>query len=110
MRNFNDKSIGIELINIGRFPNWFHSTSQKLTEPYTSEQICSLTSLICELKNRYPLISKISGHEDLDYSMIPADDDKQKLIRRKIDPGYLFPWSKVIKETMLKRFILSNPN
>ena len=45
-RGFNPRSIGIELINIGRFPDWFDSRHQAMDEPYTATQIASLKGLL----------------------------------------------------------------
>ena len=33
VRGFNPKSIGIELVKNGRYPDWFQSTHQHMTEP-----------------------------------------------------------------------------
>lgn len=89
---FNLKSIGIELVNLGRYPNWFHSNHQNCTEHYTPEQIGSVQNLLRLLKARYPRIQKIARHSDLDTNWIPAEDDPGVKIRRKVDPGPLFPW------------------
>ena len=36
-RGYNRQSVGIELVNRGRYPNWFDSRHQQMTEPYTAE-------------------------------------------------------------------------
>jgi len=47
---------------------------------------------------------RIAGHEDLDREWLAASDDPQRRVRRKLDPGPLFPWSRVLASTTLKRF------
>ena len=92
---FNPKSIGIELVNLGRYPNWFHSTHQTCTEPYAAVQIESVRKLLRFLKQRYPQILRIARHSDLDKNWIAAEDDATIQIRRKVDPGPLFPWEDI---------------
>jgi len=43
-RGYNSRSIGIELSNIGRYPNWGDSKHQQFTRPYTKAQIDALRS------------------------------------------------------------------
>lgn len=93
----NDHSIGIELVNSGRFPLWYNSHHQTVTDPYPELQIHALKQLLSELKSRYPQLSKIARHSDLDTVQIPADDDPDILISRKIDPGPLFPWEQLLQ-------------
>ncbi|MCP4147695.1 MAG: N-acetylmuramoyl-L-alanine amidase [bacterium] len=88
----NHESLGIELINNGRYPNWFHSAHQTPTEEYPAAQIDALIKLIHFLKSKYPSISKITPHSVLDTQKIKASDNPNILINRKIDPGPLFPW------------------
>jgi N-acetylmuramoyl-L-alanine amidase len=92
----NQHSIGIELVNSGRYPNWFRSTSQSPNEPYTKEQIESLKDLLKDLRERNQNLKSIAGHSDLDITMIPAEDDPKIMIRRKIDPGPQFPWDEIL--------------
>lgn len=93
-RGYNPRSIGIELVNNGRYPNWFDSRRQTMTEPYSETQLLSLVNLIKYLKEELPNLKYIAGHEDLDTGSIPASDDSTLFIRRKRDPGELFPWSR----------------
>jgi N-acetylmuramoyl-L-alanine amidase len=92
---YNDRSIGIEMVNSGRFPNWFQEDSQVPSEPYAGEQITSLKNLLRYLKMRYPQISSIARHSDLDLQTVPAENNPTIQIRRKIDPGPLFPWEEI---------------
>jgi len=100
---YNTRSIGIELINTGRYPHWNDTRYQAFTEPYTSEQIASLRALLAQLKNDLPNLRWIAGHEDLDRRLEPASDDPNTLLPRRQDPGPLFPWREVIDGTGLER-------
>lgn len=99
----NQNSIGIELVNNGRYPDWFNSDAQELSDPYPDAQIRALINLIKYLENDYPALDTIAGHEDLDETLIVAEDDPSKRIKRKVDPGPLFPWTNVLSEVSLKR-------
>ena len=92
---YNVQSIGIEIVNNGRYPFWFRSDSQVPVEPYRPEQVKAVIALIEYLKKTYPGIRELKRHSDLDVREIPAEDDPAVLIRRKIDPGPLFPWHEV---------------
>jgi N-acetylmuramoyl-L-alanine amidase len=92
---YNDRSIGIEMVNTGRYPHWFHANHQDMMEPYTLEQIESLKELLADLKRRYPSLTQIARHSDLDTRTMPAEDDPSIQIRRRIDPGPLFPWDTI---------------
>ena len=65
-RGWNPQSIGIELVNTGRFPDWLHSQHQQMTEPYPAAQIDALLALLADLGQRCPQLVEIAGHEDLD--------------------------------------------
>jgi len=93
-RGFNPRSIGIELVNTGRYPDWLDSRQQSMSEPYTAEQLDALAALLLALRHRVPALKRIAGHEDLDLSMEVASDDPKRSVRRKRDPGPLFPWSR----------------
>ncbi len=94
---YNEHSIGIEIVNSGRYPNWFHSQHQQCTEPYTTDQIEALKRLLRYLQLRHPSIVTLARHSDLDTQTIPAEDDPSLFIRRKIDPGPLFPWDDLFR-------------
>ena len=100
----NPASIGIELVNRGRFPNWHGSKHQVMSEPYTDAQIRSLTQLVLHLKKIMPSIQKIAGHDELDLRMVPATDDPSIQVRRRVDPGPMFPWDKIISAVQLSRW------
>ncbi len=99
----NDTSVGIELVNRGRWPDWFHRNHQQPTEAYPPAQIELLLGLIAKLCQKLPALRWIAGHEDLDRRQIPAADDPEVLIQRKIDPGPLFPWTEVMAAVSLHR-------
>lgn len=102
-RGYNPRSIGIELVNTGRYPDWFSSTHQAMQDPYTPAQIDTLVALLARLAVEHPALRYIAGHEDLDTTRIPATDDPLKIVNRKRDPGPLFPWDYVMSKTTLQR-------
>lgn len=106
-RGFNPRTIGVELVNLGRFPDWLHSAHQTPSEPYPPAQIIALCALLEHLSARLPNLRWIAGHEDLDQQRVPASDDESVLIQRKLDPGPLFPWAQIYRSTRLKRFELN---
>lgn len=103
VRGFNPKSVGIELVNTGRYPDWFKSDHQQVTEPYPDIQIEALATLLSELEKELPTLENISGHSDLDTDMLPSEDLPEIEIRRKIDPGPHFPWSVIMDSISLNR-------
>lgn len=102
-RGYNPRSIGIELVNTGRYPDWFASHHQSMDEPYTPAQIDALMALLARLASEHPALRFIAGHEDLDTTLIPASDDPARTVHRKRDPGPLFPWDYVLSKTPLHR-------
>lgn len=100
----NTGSIGIELVNTGRYPNWHHSEHQSVSEPYPDAQIEALIELLQQLTNQLPSLSWIAGHDELDLRMIEAEDNPDIQIRRKIDPGELFPWPHIMDNITLQRW------
>ena len=103
VRGWNAPSIGIELVNRGRYPDWFDSRHQTMTEPYASVQIASLRSLLAQLRRDFPSLREIAGHEDLDVARVAASDDPTLTVPRKRDPGPLFPWDAVLPDCGLER-------
>lgn len=103
VRGRNAHSIGIELMNTGRFPRWLDSQHQAMDEAYTPAQIEALIALLEDLQARFPSIKHIAGHEDLDTNEVEASDDPTRLVRRKRDPGPMFPWTRVLAGSALQR-------
>ncbi len=96
VRGLNPRSIGIELVNTGRYPDWFDSRNQHMREPYTDAQIATLVRLLQWLPEQLPSLRWIAGHEQLDTARVPASDDPAREVARKLDPGPLFPWAQVL--------------
>jgi N-acetylmuramoyl-L-alanine amidase len=103
VRGFNPQSIGIELVNTGRYPDWFDSGHQQMSEPYPDPQLEALTALIKQFELQLAGLEKIAGHEELDTGMVPSQDEPRIMIRRKVDPGPLFPWTQLMKGISLQR-------
>jgi N-acetylmuramoyl-L-alanine amidase len=95
-RGYNPRSIGIELVNTGRYPDWFDSRHQAMTEPYSDAQIDALIALLGLLSIDLPNLRWVAGHEQLDTAQVPASDNPGKSVARKRDPGPLFPWARVL--------------
>lgn len=103
VKGFNPRSIGVELVNNGRYPDWFHSSNQIMSEAYSDLQLAALVALLDHLQTRLPGLEMVSGHEDLDTGMIASEDRPDMMIRRKLDPGPLFPWSGFMDRISLRR-------
>jgi N-acetylmuramoyl-L-alanine amidase len=93
---YNPRSIGIELVNRGRYPDWLDSRHQAMDEPYTEAQITALIDLLQYLGDTLPSLKHIAGHEALDTRQEVASDDPERRVQRKRDPGPLFPWPRVM--------------
>lgn len=102
VRDHNNRSVGIELVNRGRYPDWLHSDSQEMTEPYSLGQIDALTDLILLLTRHLPSLRWITGHERLDDERVPATDNPDVCVFRKRDPGPQFPWIHLLKDVPLQ--------
>ncbi|MEO6137037.1 MAG: N-acetylmuramoyl-L-alanine amidase [Luteimonas sp.] len=100
---YNARSIGIELVNIGRYPDWLDSRRQAMHESYTDAQLIALVALLHDLQQAVPNMKWIAGHEDLDTADVPATDDPERTVRRKRDPGPLFPWTRILGAVDLRR-------
>ena len=107
VRGHNAHSIGIELVNRGRFPHWLHVAHQTMQEAYADAQIDALIALLAHLRRQLPQLRHIAGHDDLDTDEVPAADDPQRAVRRKCDPGPLFPWPRVLAAVPLQRIAAS---
>lgn len=109
VRGYNERSIGIELDNPGRYPDWFDSRHQAMDVPYTRPQLDNLVRLLHMLRNAIPSLERISGHDTLDRELIPSSDRPDIQIRRKVDPGPLFPWDRVLAATGLEFLAAPGP-
>jgi N-acetylmuramoyl-L-alanine amidase len=74
-----------------------------MNEPYTEAQVSALIALLATLAAEIPSLTSIAGHEDLDTDEVEASDDATQRVRRKRDPGPLFPWERVLGATRLRR-------
>jgi N-acetylmuramoyl-L-alanine amidase len=104
-RGYNLRSVGIELVNSGRYPDWLDSRRQAMDEAYADAQVDALVRLIRDLCERIPSLHHIAGHEDLDLDEVEASDDPEVKVRRKRDPGPRFPWDRVMAGIPLKRIV-----
>lgn len=104
-RGYNPRSLGIEIVNTGRYPDWLDSRHQHMPEPYTPEQIEAVIALLHKLKAELPALRFIAGHEDLDTETVPASDDPGLRVFRKRDPGPHFPWPQVLAASGLGRLL-----
>ena len=102
-RGYNPRSIGIELVNRGRYPDWLAAAHQAMDEAYTPAQIAALNALLRMLRSEHPGLRYIAGHEDLDTTEVEASDDPNRKVRRKRDPGPRFPWGEVLEAAGLER-------
>lgn len=103
VRGHNADSIGIELVNLGRYPDWHNSRHQQMTEPYSEAQLKALRQLLAQLRQEFPNLRGIAGHEELDTEMVPASNAPDQQVRRKLDPGPQFPWDDVLRDSGLVR-------
>ncbi len=103
VRGYNPRSVGIELVNTGRYPHWLDSRHQEMEEDYPPAQIQALLALLADLRARLPGLRLIAGHEDLDTAQAEASDDPARQVRRKRDPGPRFPWAQVLAACALER-------
>jgi N-acetylmuramoyl-L-alanine amidase len=104
VRGYNPRSIGIELVNRGRYPDWYHSARQAMREPYPAAQVDALAALLADLRGRLPALRWIAGHDALDAEWVAASNDASSQVRRKLDPGPLFPWAILAARVPLERF------
>lgn len=95
VRGHNPHTLGIELVNSGRYPHWLDSRHQQMHEPYPDAQINALVTLLQWLQQQLPSVRRIAGHEALDTTQEAASDDPSRKIQRKRDPGPLFPWERI---------------
>lgn len=101
----NERAVGIELVNSGRWPRWLDAGHQAMDEAYPDAQIEALVALLRRLQAELPSLREVAGHEDLDREEVPASDDPARRVRRKRDPGPNFPWSRLLGAITLARII-----
>lgn len=109
VRGFNPRSVGVELVNTGRWPHWLDARHQAMDEPYPEAQVAALVALLRALPRALPALRWIAGHEDLDRERVPASDDPSVQVFRKRDPGPMFPWQRVLAEAALQRLPWARP-
>ena len=82
---WNQRSIGIELVNNGDD-----------VDAFPAAQIAALVGLVRDLRARHPAITldRILRHSDVDHTMFPVKEYGAACaaFRRKLDPGEAFPW------------------
>jgi N-acetylmuramoyl-L-alanine amidase len=105
VRGHNERALGIELVNTGRWPKWLDAGHQAMEEPYPDAQVDALVALLGHLCDALPGLREIAGHEDLDREQVPASDDPGLQVPRKRDPGPRFPWPAVLGRVPLQRLI-----
>lgn len=103
-RGHNQHSIGVELVNLGRFPDHFSSSGQIPTEPFPEAQVLALEDLITELCQRCPQLADIKAHSELELRVVPASDDPSLRVSRRIDPGPMFPLDRVRRHFSRERY------
>lgn len=99
----NGNSIGIELVSLGRYPNWYESEHQDWQENITEAQLQALIALLQDLQRRLPNLARIAGHDELDRRFVPASDNPALQVARKLDPGPDFPWDQLMQGIELAR-------
>lgn len=102
VRGYNKDAVGIELVNRGRWPDWYDSRHQEWEETFPDAQIEALIELLASLERDLPGLAEIAGHDQLDLDWVAASDDPEVLVRRKTDPGPTFPWTRVLSATGLR--------
>src|SRR5690606_31141443 len=95
-RGHNARSVGIELVNRGRWPDWLAVAHQAMDEPYPDAQVEALLALLGHLRATLPALRHIAGHEDLDTERVPASDAPAVTLARKRVRGPLLPWPRVL--------------
>ncbi len=82
---WNQRSIGIELVNNGDG-----------VDPFPAAQIRALTALVRAIRVRHPAVipARVLRHSDVDHSTFSSSRHGEACaaFRRKLDPGDAFPW------------------
>ena len=84
-------------------PDWLAAGNQSMQQDYPEVQIAALLELLAFLQDALPGLAFIAGHEDLDTTRVAASDDENVKVHRKLDPGPLFPWARVMRSVRLQR-------
>lgn len=96
---WNQRSIGIELVNNGDG-----------VDPFPRPQIGALLRLIESIRSRHPdvAVERVLRHSDVDRTTFSAARHGRRCsaFRRKLDPGDAFPWDD-FKRTLAQRFLLA---
>ena len=100
----NAQTIGIELVNLGRYPHWLASHHQHWQEDLTGAQIRALIRLLQALQSELAKLKWLAGHDQLDTREVDASDNPALRVRRKLDPGPAFPWDQVVQASGLTRW------
>ena len=83
---WNQRSIGIELVNNGDG-----------VDPFPAAQLAALRALVQEIRARHPAVApeRVLRHSDVDHTTFPAarHGEACTAFRRKLDPGDAFPWA-----------------
>ncbi|MEM1411187.1 MAG: N-acetylmuramoyl-L-alanine amidase [Pseudomonadota bacterium] len=104
VRGHNARSVGIEMVNRGRYPDWLDTRRQNDYEAYPEAQITGLLGLLTALQRTLPALTTIAGHDQLDLERVPASNQPDQTVRRKLDPGPTFPWERVLSTSGLQRW------
>ena len=94
-RGHNKHSVGIELVNNGRYPDHFDSRNQEPRDPFPARQLASLKRALTELRLACPNVRLLVRHSDIDQATRPSSNDRTQRVRRRIDPGPQFPWEEI---------------
>lgn len=83
---WNQRSIGIELVNNGDG-----------VDPFPAAQLAALRALVQEIRGRHRAVApeRVLRHSDVDHTNFPAamHGEACTAFRRKLDPGDAFPWA-----------------
>lgn len=90
VRGHNPHTLGIELVNRGRYPHWLDSRYQEMTEPYPEAQIAALITLLQWLQQQLPSVRRIAGHQALDTTQEAASDDPSRRFNASSTPDRCF--------------------